>query len=324
MTHSFTGYLPLDQAVAGVTAGAVSTICMHPLDLIKTRFQIDESSRNQSRRRPFFGGTIKAICGIVNSHGWVGLYRGLTPNLAGSTVSWGLYFYWYSLIQRRMTGDQPMLKLSAFNYLLASAQAGIFKSYAYRIGFSFGLGVITAFFTNPLWVVKTRMCATNWGDQGAYKGLIDGLYQLAKSEGISGYYKGMVPAILGVSHGALQFMAYEELKKWRTRANLKKEQERLDNTDYVLMAGSSKVFASVATYPYQVLRARLQNQKLHSRYEGVIDLLKKIYSSEGLFGYYKGLAPNVLRVLPGTCITFLVYENMSKFFRENPRYEKSM
>jgi hypothetical protein len=42
---------------------------------------------------------------------------------------------------------------------------------------------------------------------------------------------------------------------------------------------------------------------------------------ESIFGFYKGLAPNVLRVLPGTCTTFLVYENMASFFKKHARYE---
>lgn len=36
-------------------------------------------------------------------------------------------------------------------------------------------------------------------------------------EGLRGFYRGMLPAFVGVSHGALQFMAYEEMKKtWIT------------------------------------------------------------------------------------------------------------
>lgn len=44
----------------------------------------------------------------------------------------------------------------------------------------------------------------------------DGISQLARQEGIRGLSKGMVLALVGVSNGALQFMTYEELKRWRT------------------------------------------------------------------------------------------------------------
>lgn len=35
--------------------------------------------------------------------------------------------------------------------------------------------------------------------------------------------------------------------------------------------------------------------------------------NEGAVGFYKGIVPNVIRVTPACCITFVVYENMSAF-----------
>lgn len=96
--------------------------------------------------------------------------------------------------------------------------------------------------TNPLWVVKTRMFTTTANQPSAYRGVLgasaaspplpsafpptlltcsfppsltDGLNQIARKEGIRGLSKGMVLALFGVSNGAIQFMTYEELKRWR-------------------------------------------------------------------------------------------------------------
>ncbi|CAG8703640.1 4943_t:CDS:2, partial [Cetraspora pellucida] len=291
MPKSFLGNSALDNAVAGFTAGAVSTIILHPLDLVKTRFQADDSIKSLKERH--FGATFNTLRTIARKEGLIGLYRGVSPNLAGSTASWGLYFYWYDLIKQWMANGDKLTKLSAAQHLLASAEAG----------------AITVFMTNPFWVVKTRMCVTNRKDPDAYKGLIDGLYQIAKYEGIRGLYKGLIPGLLGVSNGAVHFMFYEEMKKWRLKIAPEKDRERLDNIEYILVAGSSKTIAIVATYPYQLIRTRLNNQKFVFKYNGVIDTIKKVYSAEGFLGFYKGLAPNILRVLPSTCTTFLVYEN---------------
>ncbi len=42
--------------------------------------------------------------------------------------------------------------------------------------------------------------------------MVDALVKTYRYEGIRGLYKGFLPGVFGVSHGALQFMAYEEMK----------------------------------------------------------------------------------------------------------------
>lgn len=100
--------------------------------------------------------------------------------------------------------------------------------------------------------------------------------------------------------------------------------------------------ASVSTYPYQVVRSRLQvkfrsnhlffpcpmgvlaslqmqvGSAANQAYTGTVDVLVKVTRHEGFLGLYKGLVPNIIRVLPATCITFAVYESISAWFRRNP------
>jgi solute carrier family 25 folate transporter 32 len=145
---------------------------------------------------------------------------------------------------------------------------------------------------------------------------MSGAKQIYNAEGIPGFYRGIVPALFGVSHGALQFMTYEQLKLFRSRSkdtgSLEEGQsgaQKLGNLDFFAISSLSKVFAGSVTYPYQVIRSRLQTYEARVIYRGAVDVFSQIWTREGLAGFYKGLGPNLVRVLPGTWVTFLVYEN---------------
>ena len=47
--------------------------------------------------------------------------------------------------------------------------------------------------------------------------------------------------------------------------------------EYLVMAASSKVFATVCTYPYQVVRARLQIQTDNATYKGVLETMSGVF-----------------------------------------------
>ncbi|KAL8918813.1 MAG: hypothetical protein Q9208_007151 [Pyrenodesmia sp. 3 TL-2023] len=102
-------------------------------------------------------------------------------------------------------------------------------------------------------------------------------------------------------------MAYEQLKRYQVKRTSKLD-GTLSSVDYLWLSGASKVFAGSATYPYQVVRARLQMYEAGQTYNGARDAIAQIWKQEGVRGFYKGLAPNLVRVLPSTWVTFLVYE----------------
>lgn len=151
------------------------------------------------------------------------------------------------------------------------------------------------------------MLSTPSSHPGAYKSILDGTQRLYRSEGLLGFYRGLTPSLFGVSHGALQFMAYEQLKIYRGR-NLEGGQKDLVAADFLVLSGLAKMFAGSATYPYQVVRARLQMYDADRTYGSARDAVAQIWRKEGMAGFYKGLGPNLLRVMPSTWVTFLVYE----------------
>ena len=102
-------------------------------------------------------------------------------------------------------------------------------------------------------------------------------------------------------------MAYEQLKVYRGH-NLEEGQKGLVAADFLVLSGLAKIFAGSATYPYQVVRARLQMYDADWRYKSARDVVAQMWRKEGMAGFYKGLGPNLLRVMPSTWVTFLVYE----------------
>ncbi|CAG5133430.1 unnamed protein product [Candidula unifasciata] len=290
-SRSFVTHVRFEHLAAGVTGGVVSSLALHPLDLIKVRFQVDEGPGKKVIARPHYNGVIHAFRAIVQTDGWKGLYRGVTPNVTGAGLSWGFYFFFYNTTKTWMQGGDTTKNLGPGRHMMIASLAGL----------------ATLTLTNPIWVSKTRMCL-HYGNPGnvQFVGMWETLIGVYRKEGIRGLYRGFLPGIFGISHGALQFMAYEELKTLYSRHRNQPLDTRLSSLEYLTFAALSKMFAATITYPYQVLRSRLQDQ--HRSYNGVLDVLKQIWVQESCRGLFKGLGVYLIHILPNTMIVFGVYE----------------
>lgn len=281
----------------------MSTLVLHPLELVKIRFQVNEGYGG-SPDRPTYRGILHAMRSIFNNSGFVGLYQGVTPNIWGAGISWGLYFFLYNTMKTWMQEGNTQKNLGAANHLFIASTAGF----------------VTLVLTNPIWVTRTRLClqyeptAPGLGPVTHYHGTIDTFVKIFRGEGIRGLYKGFVPGMLGISHGALQFMAYEEMKTLYNQYRKQPLDTKLGSFEYILFAATSKMFAACLTYPYQVIRSRLQDQ--HRSYNGVIDVCQQIIRKESYRGFYKGFSAYMLHVTPNICIVFLLYELLTNTHRE--------
>jgi primary-amine oxidase len=151
-----------------------------------------------------------------------------------------------------------------------------------------GPGLLTGACTNPIWVVKTRMLERGANHPSAYKSMSFGLRHVYETRGLKGLWAGFIPSSLGVLHGAVQFSIYENMKK--RRGSQVGGQDRLSNWEYVYMSGGSKLLAGAITYPYQPIRARMQQYDAAQQYTGLVDVLRKTYRNEGFLAFYKGYA----------------------------------
>ncbi|KAL7613640.1 folate transporter 1, chloroplastic [Lactuca sativa] len=311
-----------ENATAGSVAGLATVTFSHPLDVVRTRFQVNDG-RNPNL--PTYKHTPHALFTIGRSEGLRGLYSGFCPAVLGSTISWGLYFFFYNRAKQRYLKNQQ--ETTVHIHLASAAEAG---------------GLV-CLFTNPIWLVKTRLQLQTPQNTRAYTGLADALKTILKDEGWRALYKGLLPGLFLVTHGAIQFTAYEELRKllvdrrdkqmasittaadllasFRKKLRDFRDKQRglssytpesLTTVDYAVLGASSKLAASLATYPFQVIRSRLQQRPMNGvpRYMDSWHAVKETARLEGVRGFYRGITANLLKNLPAASITFIVYENV--------------
>jgi len=200
--------------IAGVTGGVVSTILLLPLDVIKVRLQVNETTNNNDigRTRSRLGSW-KMIRGIAKHEGMRGFYQGCTPAVIGSAVSWGGYFYFYEGFKRKLVefklGEPPPKSVQASD-VLNSLDNFILSCSA---------GTVMVFLTNPIWLIKTRMQlqmkrTSEQHNIKPYKNMVDAARTIIREEGYPALYRGIGPALLLTSHGGVQFVVYEYLRKY--------------------------------------------------------------------------------------------------------------
>ncbi|XP_021859791.1 folate transporter 1, chloroplastic isoform X4 [Spinacia oleracea] len=255
-----------ENATAGAVAGFTTVAIMHPLDVVRTRFQVNDG---RISNLPSYKNTPNALFTIARSEGLRGLYAGFYPAVLGSSISWGLFFFFYSRAKERYSRDE-------------------------KDNLSPGLHLAAA----------------------------DALRTILKEEGWTALYRGIWPSLFLVSHGAIQFTAYEELRKvlveFKSEGAKSKGAEVLNSLDYTFLGASSKVAAILFTYPIQVIRSRLQqrpNTDGVPRYADSFHVVRETARFEGVRGFYKGITANLLKNVPASAVTFVVYENVLKVFK---------
>ena len=223
--------------------------------------------------------------------------------------------------------------------------------------------------TNPIWVIKTRLMsqsssriATNHSKAPwHYKNTWDAARVMYRTEGILSFYSGLTPALLGLTHVAIQFPLYEVFKEKFTgigKGQKETEEDRSHHFYGLAMAVFlSKVCASTATYPHEVVRTRLQTQQRSSstpgtqamqsrlgsanpgdhgrppgfispvvhevRYRGTVQTCKTILLEEGWRGFYAGLGTNLIRAVPSAMTTILTFEYLKKTLLRLQRDDQS-
>ncbi|KAJ2524420.1 hypothetical protein GGI11_000832 [Coemansia sp. RSA 2049] len=296
MQQSHIANQTLKNSLAGAGAGCVSSVVTCPLDVVKTRLQYQGVLQEKYRSQGFkpYHGTVSTLRRIFTEEGVRGLYRGLAPMLMGYLPTWGIYFAAYESLKRELSAQQQV-RLGSTTVHVVSAM---------------GAGASTSTLTNPIWVLKSRFMTQSAFTDYRYTSMLQAVRAIYACEGLGGFYKGLGSSLLGVTHVAVQFPLYEQLKCW-LRVD---HDHQLDSSRILLASALSKMTASSVTYPHEVIRTRLQTQTTAPfKYKGIVHAVRLIYAEEGVPAFYRGLTTNLIRTVPASMMTLLTYELLIRF-----------
>ncbi|XP_073051152.1 uncharacterized protein [Primulina eburnea] len=243
-----------EHAFAGAMAGIVVSLCLHPMDTIKT---VVQSCRADQKPLHYIGRS------IISERGVTGLYRGISSNIVSSAPISAVYTFTYESVKRNLL---PLLPKEYHS--LAHCTAGGCASIA------------TSFIFTPSERVKQQMQVGSH-----YRNSWNALIEVVKKGGLPSLYTGWGAVLCrNVPHSAIKFYTYESLKENMLPAAHSDAQANTLTT--LVCGGLAGSIASLFTTPFDVVKTRLQTQVPGSmaRYNGVFNTLTDIGKHEGLKG----------------------------------------
>jgi solute carrier family 25 thiamine pyrophosphate transporter 19 len=171
----------------------------------------------------------------------------------------------------------------------------------------------------PLDVIKIRLQlqihslsdpVSSHGVQGPiYKGTIGTFKQILRDEGLTGLWKGNIPAeAMYLTYGSAQFSAYTSISHLLDTIP---EPYTIPSSVSSFIAGAaSGACATTATYPLDLLRTRFAAQGKERVYASLIASIRHIAQHEGPRGFFRGLSAGVSQIVPYMGLFFASYETL--------------
>ncbi|KAL8722396.1 MAG: hypothetical protein Q9225_001127 [Loekoesia sp. 1 TL-2023] len=292
---------PWGNALAGATGAVLANAIVYPLDVVKTRLQV-QVKRKPTESEPLttnhahYTSSLDAVRKIVEDEGITGLYSGINGSLIGVTSTNFAYFYWYSVIRSLYLSSQTIPKSPGTAAELSLGAAA---------------GAIAQIFTIPVSVITTRQQTQPKGDK---RGLLDtGREVIYSEDGWPGLWRGLKASLVLVVNPAITYGAYQRLREvlFPRKANLRPWES-------FFLGAASKALATVATQPLIVAKVGLQSRPPPARqgkpFRSFLEVMAYIIEHEGPLALFKGLAPQIMKGVLVQGLLMMTKERMEIIF----------
>ncbi|KAJ4967865.1 hypothetical protein NE237_014566 [Protea cynaroides] len=197
-------------------------------------------------------------------------------------------------------------------------------------------GGISRTVTSPLDVIKIRFQVqleptTSWAlvrrnvyGTSKYTGILQATKDIFREEGVQGFWRGNVPALLMVMpYTAIQFMVLHRLKTFASGSSKTEDHIHLSPYWSYLSGALAGCAATVGSYPFDLLRTILASQGEPKIYPTMRLALMDIVRNRGVRGLYAGLSPTLVEIIPYAGLQFGTYDTFKRWAMAWNRFRSS-
>ncbi|KAJ4372513.1 mitochondrial thiamine pyrophosphate transporter [Neocucurbitaria cava] len=150
-----------------------------------------------------------------------------------------------------------------------------------------------------------------------YKGTLGTLKQILREEGVTGLWKGNIPAeLMYLAYGSIQFSAYTYMS--HILEGVPAPYTPHNSAISFISGATAGAAATAATYPLDLLRTRFAAQGKDRVYTSIIASVKHIAQHEGPKGFFRGLGAGVSQIVPYMGLFFASYESLKPVMADSP------
>lgn len=232
-----------------------------------------------------YTGVVQTTRSVVQKHGFLGLFRGVSAVASGAAPAHAMHFATYEFCKKKFGANKEG------HHPISSGAAGICAT------------TVSDAILTPMDAVKQRLQLRLQN----YNGMVDCLRTVIRNEGVFSLYASYTTTLLmNIPYHAIYFASYESLR----RAFKRGTEQEFDPIAHLMAGAGAGSTAAAITNPMDVAKTRLQTQgetKI-KKYNGMVQTLVTIWKEEGRRGYLRGIQPRIALHSVSSALCWFTYE----------------
>ncbi|KAF4532356.1 hypothetical protein B566_EDAN003660 [Ephemera danica] len=297
----------MEFMLGGISA-VIANVFTNPLDVVKIRMQLQGELKARGQYTVHYRNVFHASYAIARTEGLLALQKGLIPSIWQQFVLNAVRFGAYQIAEHEGWTRDKNGKTTVIKSVVIGAVTG-------------SAGAIAG---SPMYLVKTQLQSQAAseiavGHQHQHKGMLQALWAIYSQRGIRGLWQGATSAIPRMAVAtAAQMSSFTMCREY---LNSSKKISESPFTNTVVSSLISSIVVVILKTPFDVVSTRVYNQGVGANgrgllYKGVPDCFVKMWKTEGLLGFYKGLGASYFRLGPHVVLSLIIWEELKLWHKK--------